>query len=242
MHWIYLSPHLDDVALSCGGLLWEQARGGEHVSVWTICAGDPPPGAFSSFARSLHERWDTGPDATARRRQEDIQSCRIMGAAFKHFPIPDCIYRRGEALDQYLYPTEEAIFDKIHTDEGDLVTSLSDGIIRMLPQDAQLVSPLTLGGHVDHRLTRTAAEQTGRPLYYYADYPYVLDEAEWPDILRIGSGKPHRFEISPPGLESWIEAVYAHRSQISTFWTDYAAIQAAIRSYSREIGGMILWG
>ena len=28
MRWIYLSPHLDDAVLSCGGLIFEQSRQG----------------------------------------------------------------------------------------------------------------------------------------------------------------------------------------------------------------------
>lgn len=241
MHWIYLSPHLDDIALSCGGLLWEQASAGEHVSVWTICAGDPPAGGLSPFAQSLHERWDTGPWAAAQRRQEDSLSCSIMGAAYHHFTVPDCIYRRSDAADEYLYPAEDAILGEIHPAERYLIDSLSEKIINMLPQDAVLVSPLALGGHIDHRLTRTAAERVGHPLWYYADYPYVLDEPEWPDLLKIGTDQPHLFDISQAGLQVWVKAVGAHRSQISTFWPDLAAMRVAIESYSRKISGMILW-
>ena len=68
MEWIYLSPHFDDVALSCGGLLWEQAQAGEGASVWTICAGEVPAGQLSPFAQSLHERWEKGQGAAVQRR------------------------------------------------------------------------------------------------------------------------------------------------------------------------------
>ncbi len=87
MEWIYLSPHLDDIALSCGGLVWEQVHSGSQVSIWTICAGDPPSQAYSDFARSFHERWGTGVWAVATRRAEDIVSCARLGAAHRHFPI-----------------------------------------------------------------------------------------------------------------------------------------------------------
>ena len=79
MNWIYLSPHLDDVALSAGGLLWEQERTGEQVSVWTICAGDPGPEPISPFAETLQNRWRVGRDAVAIRRSEDVQSCAVLG-------------------------------------------------------------------------------------------------------------------------------------------------------------------
>jgi len=42
MHWIYLSPHLDDAVLSCGGIIWQQVQSGHQVEIWTICAADPP--------------------------------------------------------------------------------------------------------------------------------------------------------------------------------------------------------
>jgi len=70
--WIYLSPHLDDAALSCGGLLWEQSQAGDEVAVWSICAGDPPPGRLSPFARSLQARWGTGSRSAAERRLGEL--------------------------------------------------------------------------------------------------------------------------------------------------------------------------
>src|SRR5512139_3118661 len=79
MHWIYLSPHLDDAALSCGGLIWEQVHAGDTVSVWTICAGDPPNGSLSPFAEALHARWQSGIEAAVLRREEDVTSCLLLG-------------------------------------------------------------------------------------------------------------------------------------------------------------------
>lgn len=83
MQTIYLSPHLDDVALSCGGLVWQEAQAGEQVAIWTICAGGIPPGPLSDFAKKLHKRWQTGRNAVKHRRQEDIASCSILDAGFR---------------------------------------------------------------------------------------------------------------------------------------------------------------
>jgi LmbE family N-acetylglucosaminyl deacetylase len=163
-----------------------------------------------------------------------------MGASPEHLPIPDCIYRT-DTHGTHLYASEEAIMGTLHPAEMDLVASLGDGFARELPQDAILVSPLALGGHVDHRLTRTAAERAGCPLWYYADYPYVLRQPGWLDPLKLSSEQTHSFAISPAGLEAWVRAVSAHRSQISTFWPDLATMQAAIQDYSHQIGGMRLW-
>ncbi|MRR32548.1 PIG-L family deacetylase, partial [bacterium] len=94
MQWIYLSPHLDDAVLSCGGMIAEQASGGDSIQIWTICAGAPPAGRLSPFARKLHQRWGTGRDAIKVRRLEDRAACQRLGAVSRHFPIPDCIYRQ----------------------------------------------------------------------------------------------------------------------------------------------------
>ena len=80
MLWIYLSPHFDDVALSCGGLVWEQVQAGDSVSIWTVCSGNAPGGELSPFAEELLLRWEADQDATAQRRLEDIHSCQRLEA------------------------------------------------------------------------------------------------------------------------------------------------------------------
>ncbi len=141
MSWLYLSPHLDDAALSCGGLIWEQAQSGEEVSLWTICAGDPPSGPLSPFAESVHARWGTGREASAARRAEDIRSCAILGAAFHHLSIPDCIYRRSPKTGEVLYGSEETIFGPVHPEETLLVSKLARQISRLFKRARRSFAP-----------------------------------------------------------------------------------------------------
>jgi len=45
--WIYISPHLDDAALSCGGMIRQPGaagRPGQHLD--GMCPGEPLPAAF----------------------------------------------------------------------------------------------------------------------------------------------------------------------------------------------------
>ena len=49
---LFVSPHLDDVALSCGGYVRYLTRAGELVIVLTVFSADPPAGtALSWLAR-----------------------------------------------------------------------------------------------------------------------------------------------------------------------------------------------
>ncbi|RPI31624.1 MAG: PIG-L family deacetylase [Chloroflexota bacterium] len=253
--WIYISPHLDDAALSCGGLIWEQSHAGNPVEVWTICAGDPPSVDVSEFASMLHQRWQTGAQAVSQRRAEDRLSCELLGAAWRHFSIPDCIYRLGPE-GQPLYASEESLFGCLHPHDEKLVRDLAVKLNSLMINRAEstggggrdsrgaslhLVCPLTVGNHVDHQMTRRAAEMLGRPLWYYVDYPYAAKEtAESYPLLRKGL-EPVVFPISENGLEAWGQAIAAHASQVGGFWPDFQTMQAEIGAYAESAGGVRLW-
>lgn len=240
MEWIYLSPHFDDVAFSCGGLVWEQVESGEKVSVWTICAGDVPAGQISQYANSLHKRWETDRGAVNKRRAENMLANRGMGATSRNFSIPDAIYRSSPVDGFPMYTSDSDLFSEIRLDEIHQIEILRDELDQALPLDCELVSPLALGGHVDHYLVRTAAEQLNRRLWYYADFPYSINpEQDLDESDREMEGL--LFPISEVGLRVWQESVAAHESQLSTFWSGTDQMREAIRAYWEPIKGIRLW-
>ncbi len=238
--WIYLSPHLDDVVLSCGGLVWEQVQAGATVQIWTICAGDPH-GPLSAFAQSLHARWQTGPETVGQRRAEDEAACARLGAGFRHFSIPDCIYRNHPNTGAALYASEEAIFGPVDEAETGLIRDLAEMLRKQISAGARLVSPMTLGRHVDHCLVRAAAEAAGLPLWVYADYPYAVRHPEQLAHLIQPAWAPKLHEISEAGIQAWALAIACHTSQISTFWHSLDEMERAIREYYLGAGGIPLW-
>ena len=163
MKWIYLSPHLDDVVYSCGGLIWEQVQSGVQVEIWTICAGDVLS-PLSPYAQSLHTRWQTGPEAVFVRRAEDLEACQKLGVLAKHFDIPDCIYRYMPQSGEPVVSSDNGLFSPLKTEESYLVEKLAGQLESGLLPQTKVVCPLTVGGHMDHRLTRMAAEALRRSL------------------------------------------------------------------------------
>lgn len=243
MKTIYISPHLDDVVFSCGGWIWEQTSQGQEVEVWTVCAGDPPPGRISSLAQALHESWNLDADWVQTRRKEDLEACRMIGAVPRHLPFLDCIYRTSEEGDFY-YQTEVDLFGGLDPNEGDLIDRVSEALGQILPDEAELVVPLGIGNHVDHDLTRKAAARLKRKLRYYADYPYARDP-QGQEILEFIERSPEwgadNLKVTDRGLEVWWNAARAYRSQISTFWEDESALGMEIREFSSFLGGLKLW-
>jgi LmbE family N-acetylglucosaminyl deacetylase len=172
------------------------------------------------------------------RRDEDIESCHRLGAESLHFSIPDCIYRRSPQTSKHLYDSEQALWRPVHPDEQTLAAKIAAELSAKLPQTSQVVCPLALGGHVDHRLTRMAAEMLDLTLWFYADYPYVL-AAENCEALQKRAFT--QYTITPQALSAWQKSVAAHQSQIRTFWADLDEMREAIRVYSHSMGGIRLF-
>ncbi len=249
---VYLSPHLDDAVLSCGGRIWQQARaGGEHVAVVTVFARAPEPGtSLSPYAQELHARWGRPVEAVKERQKENQEALNLLGAEAVDWPSRDCIYRRTPEGD-YAYASEEALWGRIHPAEVDLIRQLVDRI-RALPlmsgrrshPGAALYAPLGVGGHVDHRIVRRAAEGSGYALSYYEDFPYAEESEDgkasgWLASLVEGGWEDELVILSREALEAKIAAIARYRSQISTFWADQADMAASVRAFAERIGAGI---
>jgi LmbE family N-acetylglucosaminyl deacetylase len=240
MHWVFLSPHFDDAVLSCGGIIWEELRRGSQVSIWTVCAAPPPTGPLSPFAEQLHARWQTGEQASQPRQREDITSCQLLGAGYRHLGLSDCIYRQG-AQGEFLYASESSLNGPLHPLDQPWIERLSAELAHTLPARSRLVCPLAFGNHVDHQLTRQAAERLPRRLWYYADYPYVARQPAQLDELLSSGWQPRHFRVSAQGLAAWQESIAAHASQISTFWPDLNSMREAIQTYWGLENATNLW-
>jgi len=250
---IYLSPHLDDAVLSCGGRIWQQTRAGERVLVVTIFADAPAPGALlSPFAQELHARWRHLADATARRREEDLTALALLGAKAVHWPYADCIYRQTPD-GRFPYACEEALWGQVDPAENELVTELAARIAALPPNrddaDARtsiIYAPLGVGHHVDHQIVRRAASSmlasqvSGRELVYYEDYPYAKDPRAVQSALEIGPGEMQwRAELTlliEKALEAKIAAIACYRSQLSTFWASPAEMTTAMQTFAEQTG------
>jgi LmbE family N-acetylglucosaminyl deacetylase len=234
---IFLSPHPDDAVLSCGGWIDQLAQNGERPIVITIFGGDRPADVpLSAFARGLHERWQLGDDAPACRRDEDRAACDRLGCYLIHLPFTDAVYRVEPVTRRYLYDSEEAIFGEVCDREIiDRVAEAMQARVRRVSK-ARLVVPLTAGNHVDHVITRRAAEQLNEEVIYYEDYPYVEQPGRMTHVWGSDEWASESIELSEAALQAKIEAFLQHRSQISTFYRDDDEVRQRLRAYAELVG------
>ncbi len=237
---VYLSPHFDDAVLSCGALIHRQTRAGERVVVLTVCAGVPPAGPLSDFAQALHARWGVTAEAVrATRQTEDQTALRRLGAEAHYLAVPDCIYRRAPETLAFLYASEEALFGPMAPAEQALSHSLAAQLAAWLTAwpAVQGYLPLGIGQHVDHQLTRLAAEQLPQAWLYYEDYPYAARVPETPAWAGLASQlRAHPLAVEDQDIEAYCQAVADYRSQVSSFWPDEGAMRAALREFCVRTG------
>jgi LmbE family N-acetylglucosaminyl deacetylase len=232
MH-IFLSPHLDDAALSCGGIIYQLAQAGHRVQVITLFAGDPPPAPLAPFAQSLHDRWQADP---AARRMEDVAALRVLGAEPIHWPYPDAVYRRDAKAGKALYDSEESIFDEVQAADAEMIRSIAQRLSSLDPA-AHILTPLSAGHHVDHQIVRAAAETSRASLIFYEDYPYAETPAKLEAALDGSRWTPERVALSDAAIRAKAAAILAYRSQMSTFFESAVEMEARVRAYACWVGG-----
>ncbi|MCB0217223.1 MAG: PIG-L family deacetylase [Caldilineae bacterium] len=278
MSQVFLSPHLDDAPLSCGGYIHQLASAGQRVLVVTVCAGDPPAGPLSDYALSLHARWGQPADRArtvaaemiAERRAEDRAALERLGAEALHLDLPDVIYRR-DARGAWLVDDDAALFAGYRPADAGTVDALAERILeiaaeRLAPESAGgqarpasqgLYIPLGIGDHADHHLVRRAAERAierdpglARTCFYYEDYPYAADEARLSAAIAheaaTATWQARRMRLAAEDLDARIASVACYASQISSFWSDLAAMDAELRAFAARRGGKagpaeVLW-
>jgi LmbE family N-acetylglucosaminyl deacetylase len=235
----YLAPHLDDAVFSGGGHMARAIRGGRRVEAITFFTADTRSDLESPLIRDLHSRCGMGADAGERRRTEDAEACRRLGATFRHIGLADAMYRT-DVSERAIYVTRESLFQPPR--ETELVELL--GVhIAALPESAMIVAPLAVGGHIDHRLLRMAAESVrGNRLWYYEDFPYAQ---KFGAIWRA-TGNPFAWTrevvtLDEVDLASWVDAVRAYASQTAAIFHGDADMEYKVRRYARRRGGQRLW-
>jgi LmbE family N-acetylglucosaminyl deacetylase len=239
---LYLSPHFDDVALSCGGQVFRHAAIGDSVLVVTVMAAEPPAGPQSETVQSLHRRWADSlggapPEAiVAQRRAEDRAAFQMLRADVLHLVFLDCIYRAGPAGDP-LYPGPTDMFGEFNPADADVIDAVA-GALAALPPAGQIYGPLGIGRHVDHGVTRRAAERVFGNVAYYEDYPYTMAagavEAVLPPEAR-GDWSAETMWLTETALVAKISAVAAYRSQLSSFFTGPEDLAAKLRDEGRRV-------
>ena len=242
MKHVYLSPHLDDAVLSCGGAIHRRAATGETVLVLTIFTGDFEGGELSPFAARLHKEWGNPPQIMTLRCAEDVAALTLLGAQGQHLGYLDAIYR-ADPEGEWLYTGDEALFGGVHLADPliqDGAEALFADLVERLPpaEQATVYAPLTVGQHVDHVVVHSVARhllESGYRVAFYEDYPYAETPQALESALVAVEGEHWRSEViplDPADVAARVSAIGYYRSQLSILFGGAEAMPNRVWAYA----------
>jgi LmbE family N-acetylglucosaminyl deacetylase len=243
---LFISPHYDDIALSCGGTAALVSEAGKDAVVALLFGDHPDPEQpMTPFADQMHADWGmTADQVIAGRRAEEAESSRILGLRDVFLPFRDAIYRG----DSYLGD------DDLFGSPRDADSDLPERIVLAIEAEGfraagtRVYAPLASGFHVDHQLAFLAGlmlDQAGWEVWFYEDLPYSLLPGRVND--RIARAEVDLAEVGTVDVSSvWtkkIDAIMAYPSQLNVIFVTYVgagssreAIDEVMSTYSREAG------
>ncbi|MFT7116281.1 MAG: LmbE family N-acetylglucosaminyl deacetylase [Rhodoferax sp.] len=237
---IILSPHLDDAALSCGGLLNFLIGRKAACLVISIYCGTPAP--VKNGDGTLRNALRKGHVSPRLRRREDVAAMHSANADFVHLGFLDGIYRRSPLTNQFIYRharekwVAPRIDDLAHVEELYLVLRrhcLHLG--RIL-----LVSPMGIGQHVDHTIVARVAvrlAEQGVSVLFFEDFPYVVNQKVGQGsqdnplqaLGRLGQETVSRL-VLPVNVNAKADVIRHYHSQIPALFNDDQGLMAALQA------------
>jgi glycosyltransferase involved in cell wall biosynthesis/LmbE family N-acetylglucosaminyl deacetylase len=186
----FISPHLDDAALSAGNLIADLAKKTE-VTIVTVFTKADLDGLNTLSARTYLKQCNfaSAEKLYRQRRLEDWQVCEMLGAKAVHLGFTDALWRKKnqpskftQSLGRYfsevlhLYPTYRwhIVSGNMHKQDDQLRQDIIKALSRVIPnkQQAAIFCPAGFGNHIDHLLVRSACEQLFPKAIYWQDMPY----------------------------------------------------------------------
>ncbi|MEK7389804.1 MAG: PIG-L family deacetylase [Elusimicrobiota bacterium] len=227
---VFLSPHLDDAALSCGALIAQLSAAGQACLVVTVCAGVPPAGfVFSKAALRLHRSWGLRDETAVQTRlAEDSAAMALLGAQRRLLDFLDDMYRPPVLVERARRKlarlgAELGAWTRATTVDARLAADVAAALrdIRILYPGTAWYAPLGVGLHPDHLAVYEAARRLpdmGDAMLFYEDFPYgVVPGASARRLAEIGGQQTRRpFRIEEKALASKLSAISAYGSQVST--------------------------
>ncbi|MBC8067462.1 MAG: PIG-L family deacetylase [Deltaproteobacteria bacterium] len=234
-----MSPHFDDVALSCGGTVAAAVAAGHDPLIVTVFAGEPPPEQpLSEFAQIIHELMGWKGLAAAEvlrfRRSEDEAALRILQTRHVWLPHLDAPYRGP-------YTQPHAFRGPLHADDAELAARIAADVLELwqATPDATVYLPLGVGHHVDHRVCFAITPiltRAGVRCWHYEDFPYAawavdavdqrLASVDTPFIARSLDVTSH--------IDRRMAAIQCYRSQLAYLFPDQSDPARRARAFAES--------
>lgn len=226
---LFISPHLDDAAFSCGGTFARLADDGWRVVLCTIFTKSVINPTGFALACQLDKNLPADADYMKIRRAEDVAAGRILGAAaVLHLDFSEAPHRGYESAAE--------LFAGVKAGD-DVSQSVAErlGALNETYEPELIFAPQGLGNHADHLQTIRAAQQvfpTEKTLWF-RDTPYAIRQPDAPPA-RQSPRAVESFCAIEPHLERKISACLAYESQIDFQFGGAERLKLQLETFHRS--------
>lgn len=188
----FFSPHPDDVALSCGGMIAKFISEGKDVRVVNIFSSAssdlsfPNPLAEQYLKEDLNKTSLSADDYRiwkTLRQEEDKKGLFLLGISdskIYNLNMKDAIFRSD--LNSYFYQTEPSLFQTIMKQDKPLLLDILKSIQQLDIRIGDLLFfPVGIGSHVDHQFAFLCGMnffKRGFNIIFYEEFPYNINESK----------------------------------------------------------------
>ena len=167
---LFVSPHLDDVAFSCGAILALLARSGWNTVLATVFTRSVPEPTGFALACQTDKGLSPEVDYMAIRREEDREAARLLGAGERIWLDLSEAPHRGYDSAAAMFagvPEEDEVWREVAWNLKELLDAYAPDV---------LFAPQALGAHADHLQVVRAVRglpSGAPPVAWYRDAPYA---------------------------------------------------------------------
>lgn len=189
---VFVSPHFDDVVLSCGQLMTDLAKRNKKITVINVFT-KAHSGPYTLSAKTFLSSSGSYTNATKlysnRAKEDEIALSSIKVKKVINLGFTDALFRKLKTTNWinklipetvHLYPTYRWHIVKNNISLKDnSVEKITARLSRLVKKNAIIFAPLGIATHVDHVIAKEACERLGNKIVYYSEFPYNL-RAELP--------------------------------------------------------------
>jgi LmbE family N-acetylglucosaminyl deacetylase len=227
---LFISPHLDDVAFSCGGTFAKLASENWRTILCTIFTKSVLNPKNFALRCQTDKNLSPAIDYMKLRRSEDYQAAEILNAAeVLHLNFLEAPHRGYESAPELFAGVKEG--DEIWRP----VTEHLD-LLREIHQPDLVFAPQGLGNHADHLQTIRAVREVfpAEKAFWYRDTPYSIRQPYATESDLLPSEAAKTFCDIEPYLDLKIAASTAYQSQINFQFGGAESLKTQLQAFHRE--------
>ncbi|OGM25278.1 hypothetical protein A2715_04505 [Candidatus Woesebacteria bacterium RIFCSPHIGHO2_01_FULL_39_32] len=187
---LFISPHFDDAALSCGGLISYLSDKTKVVVVNVFTEANEPPYTLSTKVFLGRCGYKNAKKLFEQRKLEDSLSFKNLKVQIINLGFVDALWRKDanvgllikflgrfipEIIHVYKTGRLHVLKGKVSEKDDQIMLQIKKRISDIVRgENAVLFLPLSIGNHVDHVIVKDVCSQLNLTKVFWLDYPYSL--------------------------------------------------------------------